>query len=87
MGNGDKYLKRFLCALPAAAAAVLTVLLFGPMEIILSNRSSLVFDPFRLILPVALVSLSCILVGAALLAAFRGKAYRFMIWFPRSAAQ
>lgn len=73
------YPGRFLRALPAAAAFVLTFFFFGPLETMLANRANFVFNPVNIVPGAALVSLAGILIGAALLAIFRGKAYNFFM--------
>ncbi|MBQ6373875.1 MAG: sulfatase-like hydrolase/transferase [Clostridia bacterium] len=73
------YPKRFLISLPAIAALVLTVLLFGPLELMISNSSTFTFNPIQFLPLAALVSFCAILIGTALLAVFRGKLYNLLI--------
>ena len=76
----DTYLRRFLAALPAAAALVLTLLFFTPVETVMLNASSFKFSARTAVMPVmAAVSLPLVAVLAALLAAFRGKAHEALV--------
>ena len=69
---GKNWLRRFLLALPAAAALVLTFFFFSPLETVLSNSASFEFSAMGVVAPVmGLFSLCAILAGAAVLSLFR----------------
>ena len=78
-GEGS-YWRRFLLALPVAAALVLTFLFFSPLETALLNGASMKYSITATFLPVmGLTSAVCVLIGAALLAAFRGRAFDILL--------
>lgn len=76
----SSYLKRFLFALPAAAALCLTFLLFSPLEMVMTNATSFRYDAITAVLPVMGVFAVCAVVaGTAVLALFRGKWFNVLV--------
>ena len=78
--SGQSYLKRFLFALPAAAALCLTFFFFGPMEMVMTNSASFQYDAIEIVAPIMGVVTACaILLGSAFLALFRGKLFNVLV--------
>ncbi len=79
-GAGKGWLRRFLFALPAAAALVLTFFFFSPLETVLSNGASFQFSAMGVVAPtMGLFSLCAIVAAAAVLSAFRGRLYSVLL--------
>lgn len=82
VGKTEKttYIKRFLFALPAAAALCLTFLFFGPVEMVMTNATSFRFDAVEIVVPIMGAVTACAIVACtALLALFRGKLFNILV--------
>ena len=74
--NRSTYIRRFLFALPAVAALVLTFFFFSPVETVTLNASSFKYSGLKTVIPImGIFSAVAIVAGTAMLGAFRGKLY------------